>query len=115
AESVVYSGVFAATLASMKALKTSLVVFDTAVVDLTDDLHDPVEGLFGAQLGGGTDINGAIAYSQGLITRPRDTIFVLISDLYEGGVRDEMLRRVASMTAAGIQGIVLPGASRPGR
>jgi len=114
AESVVYSGVFAATLASMKALKTSLVVFDTAVVDLTDDLHDPVEVLFGTQLGGGTDINGAIAYSQTLITRPRDTIFVLISDLYEGGVRDEMLRRIASMTASGVQVIVLLALSDSG-
>jgi Mg-chelatase subunit ChlD len=115
AASVVYSGVFGAVLASMKSLRTSLVVFDTAVVDLTDQLHDPVEVLFGTQLGGGTDINRAIAYSQGLITRPRDSIFVLISDLYEGGVRDEMLRRVASMTAAGVQVIVLLALSDEGR
>jgi Mg-chelatase subunit ChlD len=114
AESVVYSGVFAATLASMRSLKTSLVVFDTAVVDLTEELHDPVEVLFGTQLGGGTDINRAIAYSQDLITRPRDTIFVLISDLYEGGVRDEMLRRIAAMTAAGVQVIVLLALSDSG-
>jgi Mg-chelatase subunit ChlD len=114
AASVVYSGVFSAVLASMRSLRTSLVVFDTAVVDLTDELHDPVEVLFGTQLGGGTDINRAIAYSQGLITRPRDTIFVLISDLYEGGVQDEMLRRVATMTAAGIQVIVLLALSDEG-
>lgn len=115
AASVVYSGVFGAVLASMKSLRTSLVVFDTAVVDLTDQLHDPVEVLFGTQLGGGTDINRAIAYSQGLITRPRESIFVLISDLYEGGVRDEMLRRVASLTAAGVQVIVLLALSDEGR
>ncbi|HZM79242.1 MAG TPA: VWA domain-containing protein [Candidatus Limnocylindrales bacterium] len=115
AASVVYSGVFGAVLASMKSVRTSLIVFDTAVVDLTDQLHDPVEVLFGTQLGGGTDINRAIAYSQGLITRPRDTIFVLISDLYEGGVREEMLRRVASMTAAGVQVIVLLALSDEGR
>jgi Mg-chelatase subunit ChlD len=115
AASVVYSGVFGAVLASMKSLRTSLVVFDTAVVDLTDQLHDPVEVLFGTQLGGGTDINRAIAYSQGLITRPRDSIFVLISDLYEGGVREEMLRRVASMTTAGVQVIVLLALSDEGR
>jgi hypothetical protein len=69
ATSVVYSGVFGAVLASMRSLATSLVVFDTAVVDLTDKLHDPVELLFGTQLGGGTDINRAIAHCQGLITR----------------------------------------------
>lgn len=115
AASVVYSGVFAAVLASMKCLRTSLVVFDTAVVDLTDQLHDPVEVLFGTQLGGGTDINRAIAYCQGLITRPRDSIFILISDLYEGGVRQEMLRRVAAMTAAGVQVIVLLALSDEGQ
>lgn len=115
AASVVYSSIFAAVLASMRSVRTSLVVFDTAVVDLTDQLHDPVEVLFGTQLGGGTDINRAIAYSQGLITRPRDSIFVLISDLYEGGVRDEMLRRVASMTAAGVQVIALLALSDEGR
>ena len=114
ASSVVYSGVFSAVLASMRSLRTSLVVFDTAVVDLTEELHDPVEVLFGTQLGGGTDINRAIAYAEGLITRPRDTIFVLISDLYEGGVRDDMLRRIAAMTAAGVQVIVLLALSDEG-
>ncbi|MEW9549252.1 VWA domain-containing protein [Nonomuraea sp. NPDC050783] len=114
AASVVYSSVFGAVLASMRSLKTSLVVFDTAVVDLTDQLHDPVELLFGTQLGGGTDINRAIAYCQGLISRPADSIFILISDLYEGGVRQEMLRRVAAMTQAGVQVIVLLALSDEG-
>jgi Mg-chelatase subunit ChlD len=114
ASSVVYSGVFAAVLASMRSLRTSLVVFDTEVVDLTEQLADPVEVLFGTQLGGGTDINRAIAYSQTLITRPRDTIFVLISDLYEGGIRQQMLSRVASMLSAGVQVIVLLALSDDG-
>jgi Mg-chelatase subunit ChlD len=114
AASVVFSGVFAAVLASMRSLRTSLIVFDTAVVDLTDQLSDPVEVLFGTQLGGGTDINRAIAYGQQLITRPRDSIFVLISDLYEGGVREQMLRRVAEMTAAGVQVVVLLALSDEG-
>ncbi|BCB85776.1 VWA domain-containing protein [Phytohabitans suffuscus] len=114
AASVVYSGVFATVLASMRSLRTSLVVFDTAVVDLTDQLHDPVEVLFGTQLGGGTDINRAIAYCQELVTRPRDSIFVLISDLYEGGVRAEMLRRVAALVEAGVQVVVLLALSDEG-
>ncbi|MFI6480731.1 VWA domain-containing protein [Nonomuraea sp. NPDC050663] len=114
AASVVYSGVFGAVLASMRSLKTSLVVFDTAVVDLTDQLHDPVELLFGTQLGGGTDINRAIAYGQGLITRPADSIFILVSDLFEGGIREEMLRRVAAMTQAGVQVVVLLALSDEG-
>lgn len=114
AASVVYASVFAAVLASMRSLRTSLVVFDTAVVDLTDRLADPVDVLFGTQLGGGTDINRALGYAQRLVTRPRDTIVVLISDLYEGGVRDEMLRRVAAMTSAGVQFIALLALSDEG-
>ncbi|TDD13052.1 VWA domain-containing protein [Nonomuraea diastatica] len=114
AASVVYSSVLGAVLASMRSLKTSLVVFDTAVVDLTDQLHDPVELLFGTQLGGGTDINRAVAYCQGLITRPANSIVILISDLYEGGVRQELLRRVAAMTQAGVQVVVLLALSDEG-
>jgi Mg-chelatase subunit ChlD len=107
APSVVYASVFAAVLASIKAVSTSVVVFDTAVVDLTPVLSDPVEVLFGTQLGGGTDINRALAYCQGLITRPQDTIFVLISDLYEGGNNAEMLKRAASLVGSGVQVIAL--------
>lgn len=107
AASVVYASVFASVLASMRSLRTSVVAFDTAVVDLTDQLADPVDVLFGVQLGGGTDINRAIAYCQGLITRPRDSVFVLISDLYEGGVRDEMLRRTRQLRDDGVQVVVL--------
>ncbi|WP_285494637.1 VWA domain-containing protein [Actinomadura sp. NBRC 104425] len=114
AASVVYAGVFGAVLASMRSLRTSLVVFDTAVVDLTAQLHNPVELLFGTQLGGGTDINRALAYCQGLVTRPRDTILVLISDLYEGGVRAEMLQRAAALTGAGVQVIALLALSDEG-
>lgn len=107
ATSVVYASIFSAVLASLPAVSTRLVLFDTAVVDLTDQLQDPVSVLFGTQLGGGTDINRAIAYCQPLIQRPQDTILVLISDLYEGGDREQMLKRVARLVAAGVQVIVL--------
>jgi Mg-chelatase subunit ChlD len=107
AASVVYSSIMAAVLASIRAVRTSLVVFDTAVVDLTELLEDPVEVLFGTQLGGGTDINRAIAYSQGLVRQPEDTIFVLITDLYEGGNSQELVKRAAAMVGAGIQVITL--------
>ncbi|WP_406265257.1 VWA domain-containing protein [Nocardia sp. NBC_00881] len=114
ATSVVYASVFGAVLASMRSLRTSLVVFDTEIVDLTDKLDDPVEVLFGTQLGGGTDINRALAYCQSLVTRPADTLFVLISDLYEGGIRDDMLRRVNAMKESGVQIVVLLALSDDG-
>ncbi|HEY9439000.1 MAG TPA: VWA domain-containing protein, partial [Streptomyces sp.] len=114
AASVVYASVFGAVLASMRTLATRLVVFDTAVVDLTEQLDDPVDVLFGTQLGGGTDINRALAYCQSKITRPADTVVVLISDLYEGGIRNEMLRRVAAMKASGVQFVTLLALSDEG-
>jgi Mg-chelatase subunit ChlD len=114
AASVVYAGVFGAVLASLRAVRTQVVVFDTAVVDLTDELHDPVELLFGTQLGGGTDINQALGYCQGLIQQPADTILFLLSDLYEGGNRDEMLKRAAALVGAGVQVITLLALSDDG-
>ncbi|MFJ8044747.1 VWA domain-containing protein [Kitasatospora sp. NPDC096147] len=114
APSVVHSAVFGAVLSSMKSLSTRLVVFDTSVVDLTEQLTDPVDVLFATQLGGGTDINRALAYCQSRITRPADTVLVLISDLYEGGIRDEMLKRVAAMKAAGVQFVALLALSDEG-
>jgi hypothetical protein len=107
ATSVVYASIFAAVMASLPAVKTQLVVFDTAIVDLTPQLQDPVEVLFGTQLGGGTDINRALAYCQQLIQRPEETILILISDLYEGGNNVEMLKRVATIINSGVQFITL--------
>jgi Mg-chelatase subunit ChlD len=107
ATSVVYASIFAAVLASIPAVATRLVVFDTAIVDLTEELKDPVEVLFGVQLGGGTDINQALAYCEGLITEPSRTHLVLVSDLYEGGNAEEMLARARASTSAGVNVIVL--------
>lgn len=115
APSVVYSSIFAAVMASIPALSTKMVVFDTSIVDLTEELHDdPVDLLFGLQLGGGTDINRAIAYCQSLISRPDDTVFILISDLYEGGNANEMLKRTAQLVASGVQVISLLALSDEG-
>ena len=114
ANSVVYASIFGAVLASLPAVATKLVVFDTAIVDLTEQLDDPVDVLFGVQLGGGTDINGAVGYCQSLIKEPRNTIFVLISDLYEGGVEANLLRRAAELVDSGVQFITLLALSDEG-
>ncbi len=106
-QSVVYSGVFGAVLASIPAIRSHVVTFDTSVVDLTEKMSDPVDVLMGVQLGGGTDINRALAYCQGLITRPRDTIFVLVTDLFEGGNGAEMLKRAATIAGSGVRMVTL--------
>lgn len=107
AGSIVYSGVMAAVMASLRSVRTSLVFFDTAVVDMTEKLADPVDVLFGAQLGGGTDIHRAVTYCQSLVTRPAETIFVLISDLIEGGSKAQLYQRVGSIAASGVNMITL--------
>jgi Mg-chelatase subunit ChlD len=107
ATSVVYSSIFAAVMASIPALRTRLVVFDTAVLDLTEELDDPIEVLFGVQLGGGTDINQALAYCQTLVREPGRTHLILITDLFEGGNAEQMLERAAALTASGVHVIVL--------
>ncbi|MBP7916350.1 MAG: VWA domain-containing protein [Giesbergeria sp.] len=114
AASVVYSSIFGAVMASLPSVATKLVVFDTAIVDLTEQLDDPVELLFGVQLGGGTDINGAVGYCQSIIREPRNTILVLISDLYEGGVEANLLRRAAALVESGVQFITLLALSDEG-
>ena len=107
ASSVVYSSVFGAVMASVRSVKTRLVVFDTSIADLTDDMHDPVDVLFGVQLGGGTDIAGALAYCADRIERPTDTIVVLISDLFEGNLTEQLIARARSIVDSGAQLIVL--------
>lgn len=114
ANSVVYASIFGAVMASLPAVATKLVVFDTAVVDMTEQLDDPVELLFGVQLGGGTDINGAVGYCQSIIREPRNTILVLISDLYEGGVEAGLLKRAAELVESGVQFVALLALSDEG-
>ena len=115
ATSVVCSSIFAAVMASIPAVRTRLVCFDTVVVDLTEDLADPVQVLFGVQLGGGTDINRAIAYCEERIEQPAKTHLVLISDLYEGGNVQELLARIGRLVGLGVNVIALLALTDTGR
>ncbi len=115
AQSVVYASIFSAVMASLPVVQTKLVCFDTAIVDLTDQLADPVEVLFGVQLGGGTDINQAVAYCENRIERPTKAHLVLITDLYEGGNAQELVARVARLIGIGVNVIVLLALADSGR
>lgn len=114
AESVVHAAVFGAVLASIPALSTRVVAFDTAVVDLTPVLHDPVDVLFGVQLGGGTDISAALGYCRSCISRPSSTVLFLVSDLFEGGNVDRMRAHVAELVQSGVTVVVLLALSDEG-
>lgn len=112
--SVVYSSIFGAVMASIPAVSTRFIAFDTAVVDLTDKVEDPVDILFGVQLGGGTDIAKVLGYTQGVISRPNDTVLVVITDLYEGGDEQLMKRRFLELQASGVTVVVLLALSDDG-
>ena len=106
-QSILYSSVMACVLASMSAVRTSVVAFDTQIMDLTPLCADPVDLLFGFQMGGGTDIAKSIAYCQNLVESPAKTLFFLISDLDEGGNRAALLRRLEELKASGATVVVL--------
>jgi Mg-chelatase subunit ChlD len=103
-ESVVYASIVAAVFASLSALDTRLVFFDTAVADVSDQLSDPVEMLFGVQLGGGTDIAGAVRYGASLVSQPEKTLFLLITDLFEGGIHQaDLLKQLGALKESRVQ------------
>ena len=114
ADSVVYASLFGSVLAQLPSLHTRLIAFDTAVTDLTPVLHDPVDVLFGVQLGGGTDIAQALGYCRQLVTRPADTVLILISDLFEGGNSELLRARVLELVRAGVTVLCLLALSDEG-
>mgnify|MGYP000560186697 CR=1 FL=1 len=113
--SVIYSSIFSAVLASLPVVKTRLVAFDTSIIDLTEDLQDPVEVLWGIQLGGGTDINKAVAYTESKMVKHSKSHMVLITDLYEGGNARDLVTRLAKMKEDGVNVIILLALSDEGK
>ncbi|MGN0582551.1 MAG: VWA domain-containing protein [Oscillospiraceae bacterium] len=114
-ESVIYSSVMGCILASMNSVKTHIVAFDTKVTDLTELCSDPVELLYGIQLGGGTDIEKSVAYCSELVAEPDKTTMFLITDLYEGGNRNGLIRRIGELKESGVNIIVLLAISDRGK
>lgn len=115
ADSVVYGAICGSIFASLPALDTHVVAFDTEVVDLTEQSgNDPVDMIFGVQLGGGTDINKSVAYCERFISEPKKTLFILITDLFEGGNEAQLVRRLGDMRASGVKAICLLALSDAG-
>jgi hypothetical protein len=112
-ESCVYGSVMGAVLASIPALETHVVAYDTEVVDLTDRCADPVDLLFGGMLGGGNDGPRALTYCRGLIREPRKAVFVLISDLFEPD-EGAMTRMMGEMVESGVRAVTLLALSDSG-
>jgi VWA domain containing CoxE-like protein len=115
ADSVVYGAVCGSIFASLPALDTHVIAFDTEVVDLTEKCgNDPVNMIFGVQLGGGTDINKSVGYCEQFIKEPKRTLFIMITDLFEGGNQAQLVRRLGDMVASGVRAICLLALSDSG-
>ena len=111
-DSVIYSAVMAGIFAKLPMIETKLIIFDTEIVDLSGYIDDPVEVLLGIQLGGGTDINRALNYCAGLCENPHNTIFVTVTDLYEGGSVHDLLRTCGDIIGSGSKMIFLTALDR---
>lgn len=105
--SLLYAGVYASVLASLPALRVRMFAFSTEIADLSEHLNDPVELLLAARLYGGTDIAQAVSYADQIIERPSDTVFLMITDLFEGGREDEMLAQFHHLVSRGVRVICL--------
>ncbi|HXD85453.1 MAG TPA: VWA domain-containing protein [Urbifossiella sp.] len=106
-ESAIFSAVMASIFAELPAVKTSLVLFDTQVVDLSDQVGQPVDVLLSIQLGGGTDITQGLMYANGLVRQPQRTIVVLITDFFEGRSESDLVAQTRLMADGGVRMIGL--------
>jgi len=111
-DSVIYSAVMAGIFAKLPMIETRLVIFDTSVVDLSGYADDPVEVLMGVQLGGGTDINNALSYCETLCNNPYETIYVVVTDLYEGSDTRYLLKTCSDIISAGSRLVILTALDR---
>jgi Mg-chelatase subunit ChlD len=101
-DSLIHSAVLVGIFQSLPMLRTRLIVFDTSVVDLTDQVGDPVELLLRVQLGGGTDIGQAVRFVDPFIARPKETMVVLITDFFEGADPKILMEQVARLAQHGV-------------
>lgn len=113
--SVVYASIYACVLAQVRSVNTSLILFDVIPYDFSQQLADPVELLFGLNLGGGTDINRAVKAARNKIIHPQETIFFLITDLEEGGNSSELIEQLKYMHESGVSVIILLTLSDDGK
>jgi hypothetical protein len=117
ATSLIYGGIMGAILASIGAVETHVVAFNQKdVVDLTEHCSDPVDLLFGVQLGGSEDYWMATSYCERFMHTPAKTLYVLLADLYDTSPNTKrFLKKMEFLLESGVKAIGLLAISDQGK
>ena len=99
--SIIYSAVMAQIISNLPFAEIKLVIFDTSVVDLSEQADDPAQVLMSVQLGGGTNIGKALAYCESLVQTPAHTCVLVVTDLYEGAPEKYLLNTSKNIIESG--------------
>ena len=116
ATSLIYGGIMGAILASMPAVETHVVAFNhEEVVDLTEHCSDPVDLLFGVQLGGAEDYWKATCYCERFMHTPAKTLYILLADLHDTSPNENrFVKKMEYLLESGVKAVTLAGDFRSG-
>ena len=117
ASSLIYGGIMGAILASMPAVETHVVAFNhEEVVDLTEHCTDPVDLLFGVQLGGAEDYWKATCYCERFMHTPAKTLYILIADLHDTSPNESrFVKKMEFLLESGLRAVTLLAISDQGQ
>ena len=117
ATSLIYGGIMGAILASMPAVETHVVAFNhEEVVDLTEHCTDPVDLLFGVQLGGAEDYWKATSFCERFMHTPAKTLYILIADLYDTSPNEKrFVKKMEFLLDSGLRAVTLLAISDQGQ
>jgi len=114
-DSLIHAAITSAILASLPAVTVDLLLWDHRVVDVSDQVHDPLSVLMGAQLGGGTSLLGAMRACADRVTEPERTVIAIVSDWYVYDDVPGSLAIARDLAAAGVRGLGLCAIDAEGR
>lgn len=109
ATSLIYGGIMGAILASIPAVETHVIAFNHEdVVDLTEMCQDPVDLLFGIQLGGAEDYWKATCYCERFMHTPAKTLYIVIGDLHDTSPNEaRFVKKMEQLLEGGLKAVTL--------
>ncbi len=101
--SVIFSAMMAAILSSVPWLSVQFLAFNTDVIDLSDQVSDPLSLLLEVEVGGGTHIARAVRFAREQVRVPSRAMMVVVSDFEEGPPVSGLLAEVRALVTSGVQ------------